>query len=234
MASKKEEKTNIAAVVLPSIIAAIVGIISGTLSYQAKLKEITIPLNATQTVEARQSIVALTPSPTSFPNSSQGSPPIVPLENMLLQGDVPFVWQWAGENWYGRVTLSEMNGQRVINQANMGLIQKTIQDTVLMDGKVFSLAPGTFGTFLINDDGSITIDLAIEKKSRRTNLVGIEIINGILKPVLCYAGSVSYSGVEGSYTGDIILVHDTSLLGASVDEWFKNNQNWFENYLIDR
>jgi hypothetical protein len=54
MANKKEEKTNLIAIIVPSIVTAIVGVIAAFLSYQAGLNQITIPLHATQTAEARQ------------------------------------------------------------------------------------------------------------------------------------------------------------------------------------
>ena len=156
------------------------------------------------------------------------------LEGILSTGNAQFEWQWAGENLYGRVTLSELNGEKVVSQAKMGLIQKTLQDTILMNGQVFDLAPDTMGTFIINDDGSIEIDLTIEKKSRRTGLTSLETINGTLQQTLCYAGKVSYSGNEGSFMGDMILVNYISSLGVQVDDWFTSKQDWFETYLLDR
>lgn len=234
MTKNKNNKKDYYILVVPTIITAIVGIISSFLTYNLGISNIQIPLNATRTAEARAPVVISSTAP--LPTTILGQEPIsnTLLETMLLRGDVPFVWQWAGENWYGRVILSEIDGRRVVSQANMGLIQKTTQDAILIEGKVFSLAPGTLGTFEINNDGSITLDFAIQKKSRRTSTIDIETIHGTLKPSLCYAGSFSYAGIEGSYSGDVILVNDTSSLGASVDEWFEENQDWFESYLIDR
>jgi len=145
-----------------------------------------------------------------------------------------YEWQWSGENWYGRVTLDELNNERVISQAKMGLLQKTLEDTISMNGKVFDLAPNTVGTFKVNNDGSITMDLTIEKKSRRTGFVGIETINGTLYETLCYAGNVSYSGNEGLYSGDVVLVKYLPSFGVQVNDWFSSEQDWFDKYFLDR
>ena len=220
--------------ILVAIIGAVATITVGFFSYQEGVSAIRIPINATQAAETRQPTVTTIPTSTFLPIPIQTLAPSSSIEERLLAGDVPFVWQWAGENWYGRVTLSEINGNKLISQANMGLIQKTLDDAILMNGKVFSLAPGTMGTFVINDDGSITIDLAIEKKSRRTGLTGIEIVSGTLEQTLCYSGTVSYAGNEGRYNGDIVLVYDSSSLGSQVDEWFKNNPHWFDKHVLDR
>ncbi|MBI5953792.1 MAG: hypothetical protein HY865_19220 [Chloroflexi bacterium] len=156
------------------------------------------------------------------------------LEGILSTGSAQFEWQWAGENLYGRFTLSDLNGKKIVSRAKMGLIQKTLQDTIVMNGLVFDLAPDTTGSFVINNDGSITLDLTVEKKSRRTESINLETINGTLQQTLCYAGRVSYSGSEGSFMGDMILVNYISSLGIQVDDWFTSKQDWFEKYLLDR
>ncbi len=58
---KKDDKASITITILPAIIAALVGIISSILSYKAGIATIQIPLNATQTAEARQIIATNTP-----------------------------------------------------------------------------------------------------------------------------------------------------------------------------
>jgi hypothetical protein len=158
-----------------------------------------------------------------------------PLEDKLSQGDVQFEWQWAGENWYGRMTLEKQGTNNVISQATVGLMEKTPEDRILMDGQVLDLAPGTIGTFEITDDG-IKIKLTVEKKSRHIGIISLETITGTLQPTLCYAGRVSYSGSEGPFKGEMILVQYISQLGIQVDDWFENKseRDWFVRYLIDR
>lgn len=38
-----------------------------------------------------------------------------------------YEWQWAGENWYGRLTFQKLNGKNVITQARVGLIEKLLR-----------------------------------------------------------------------------------------------------------
>jgi hypothetical protein len=64
----------------------------------------------------------------------------------------PYEWQWAGENWYGRLTFDERNGRNVITEAKVGLIEKDCAtDQIWMDGKVLEMVDES--TFDITDSG---------------------------------------------------------------------------------
>jgi hypothetical protein len=149
-----------------------------------------------------------------------------------------FEWQWAAENWYGRILVNEINKKNVITQAKAGLIQKTMkrdgaESRILMDGLILQLVPNSQGTFEVTKTGA-NIDLLVQKKGRGSERIVLENIKGHLSAVPCYAGRVSFSSEEGTYTGDMILVGYQSQLGSQVDDWFKNDHKWFEKYLLDR
>lgn len=149
-----------------------------------------------------------------------------------------FEWQWAAENWYGKVTLEKINDENIITQAKVGLIMKTLgnanlEPRILMDGMVLRLAPNSKSTFEFVEDG-LDLDLSVQKKHRGTGVINLEHIKGRLNEVPCFAGRVTFSSNVGTYEGDIILVGYESQLGAHVKDWFNNEQEWFENYLMDK
>jgi len=139
-----------------------------------------------------------------------------------------YEWQWAGENWYGRATLANINDKKVITQARVGLIRKTLDDRIVMEGKVLELTQGTFN---ITSKG-IELDLTVNKKNRRTGDILHERIKGALQQRLCFAGRVIYSSEIGTFLGDMILVDYKS--DFNVDDWFSNKQDWFKQYIVDR
>ena len=149
-----------------------------------------------------------------------------------------FEWQWAAENWYGRLTFDEINGQNIITQAKVGLIQKTrgqkdIESRIIMDGMILQLAPHSQGIFEVVENG-INVEFSVQKKHRENGEIDFEIIKGFLSETPCYAGRVNFSSKYGTYDGDLILVGYQSQLGSQVNDWFKNNQEWFDKYLLDR
>jgi hypothetical protein len=157
------------------------------------------------------------------------------LDLLAKNGTAQFEWQWAGENWYGRLTFETMGTDNVISQATVGLLEKTKDDDKWMTGQVLDLAPDTNGTFNFTADG-LDLALTVEKKDRRDGTVGITTINGSLRPTLCYAGTVTYADHQGSYNGDMVLVNFVSQLSSQVDDWFANRSKraWFESYLLDK
>lgn len=97
-----------------------------------------------------------------------------------------------------------------------------------MDGKVLELVKGTFET----KGNAIEIDMAVNKKNRRTGNIAQERIKGTLRQTTCFAGRIAYSGGSGTFFGDMILVGYRS--DFNVDDWFANEQDWFGKYLIDK
>jgi hypothetical protein len=161
-----------------------------------------------------------------------------PLQEILAQdGKVPFEWQWAGENWYGRVVMEKQAEQDVITQAQIGLLEKNLIDDMIMHGQVLNLVPGT-GSLSFTEDGVIHLEFVVRKKDRRLGTESTAFVTGDLQQSLCYAGQVNYKETDtgNQYPGNIILVNYITPLGDSIDYWFSPNkdQPWFERYLIDR
>ncbi len=172
------------------------------------------------------------------PFSANNGPAVDSAKKPSLDSNSTFEWQWAAENMYGRVRLERLNNKNVITQVKMGLIQKTLEQPnmearILMDGMVLQMAPNSQGTFEITDNG-IELDFMAQKKNRRTGQINLENIKGSLSQVPCYAGRVTFSSNEGTYAGDMILVGYESQLGSHVNDWFKNEQKWYDKYLLDR
>ena len=161
-----------------------------------------------------------------------------PLHAILTrEGKTQFEWQWAGENWYGRVVMENQAGKDVITQAQVGLLEKNFVDDLSMHGQVLNLVRDT-GSVTITEDGTIHLEFAINKKYRRTGTVSAAIVTGDLQQALCYAGKVNYKHTDtgSQYPGDLILVNYITPLGNSIENWFSPNedQTWFERYLVDR
>jgi hypothetical protein len=172
-------------------------------------------------------ITTLTPTPTPTPITTLAPTPTPALGAEIYR---TYEWQWAGENWYGRVTLENLNGKNVVTQAKVGLLEKTIDDRILPRGIVLNAVSGTFE---VKDKG-IDIDLTVDKKNRRTGMIDREIIKGTLNQTQCFAGHVEYSGSSGIWGGDMILVGYHSDVGFQVDDWITNSKDWFGKYLIDK
>ncbi len=190
-----------------------------------------VPLHAPQSTA-----LTLTPTVTAIAYPLTPTLTTIPIFTPIPTLNVyrTYEWQWAGENWYGRITFENRNDQNIITQVRVGLIEKTLEDRVLMGGMVLQLVPNTTGTFEIVN-GGIELEIIVQKKNRRTGQIDNDTIKGFLTEVPCYAGRVTYSG-DGVYEGDMILVGYESQLGFNVNDWFRNEneQEWFDHYLLDR
>ncbi len=135
-----------------------------------------------------------------------------------------YEWQWAGENWYGRLTLEDNDGKSVITKAKVGIIGKDAKtDQIWLDRKVLELVENQKGAFEITSGGLKITELRILKKNRRTGEVVEEKITGTLPRAVCFAGQATYSSVKGSYKGDMVLVgHRPYRPTFDVDDWFEN------------
>jgi hypothetical protein len=159
-----------------------------------------------------------------------------PLQEILAQdGRAEFEWQWAGENWYGRVVMEQQGDRDVITQAHLGLLEKKLSDATSMAGQVFKLVPNS-GNINITNDGVVHLQFSAQKKDRRSGMVRTVVITGDLQQALCYAGKVnnSYADTNEQYPGDMILVNHLTRLGDPVENWFFKDQPWFERYIVDR
>jgi hypothetical protein len=170
-----------------------------------------------------------TPTPTPSP-----TPTFTPTPTSTPEICGTYEWQWAGENWYGRIDLGKINDENIITQARVGLIEKTREGWIWMDGKVLELAEGVENTFEITDSG-IVINLMVDKKNRQTGEIVREALKGTLQQVQCFAGRITYSGELGTYYGDMILVDYRSDFAPLVDDKFipGSKLDWFQKYLID-
>jgi len=159
-----------------------------------------------------------------------------PLQEVLARdGRTDFEWQWAGENWYGRVVMEQQGDQNVITQAHLGLLEKKFSDDTSMAGQVFKLVPNS-GTINITDDGIVHLQFSAQKKDRRSGMIHTVVITGDLQQALCYAGTVNnrYADTNEQYPGDMILVNYITQFDDPVENWFFKDQPWFDRYIVDR
>lgn len=161
-----------------------------------------------------------------------------PLQGILARdGKAQFEWQWAGENWYGRIMMEEQGGKDVITQAQVGLLEKSLIDSTFINGQVLNMVPGT-GSISIAENGVVHLEFTAKKKDRRLGTEQIVFVTGDLQPAVCYAGKTNYKYTDTGtqYPGDMILVNYITPLGDLVNYWFSSNrdQPWFERYIVDR
>lgn len=143
--------------------------------------------------------------------------PPVPIGPPELSGT--YEWQWAGENWYGRVTFSKRN---TISQGRVGLITKIYAP----DGRArFEMGDEVMrvveGTYRQKQDGEVEIDMLVKKRVKGEHPELEQRIVGTLEERRCLAGQVQYQDhLTGKrYLGDMILVDYCSHLGEDVPTW---------------
>ncbi|MFN8412553.1 MAG: hypothetical protein U0Z26_09220 [Anaerolineales bacterium] len=139
MAGKKEDKTNILTVVLPAVITAIVGIIGATLSYKAGLNQITIPLNATQTAEARQSLVSQPSETLTIIETPAITNQEIPIEQIPAT-----IYLYASDNVSQEIKSAITNELKVVTGLESGVAYKQIfsfPDNTKGGGLYFKFSP---------------------------------------------------------------------------------------------
>jgi hypothetical protein len=159
-----------------------------------------------------------------------------PLQEILARdGRTQFEWQWAGENWYGRVVMEQQGDRDMITEAHLGLLEKKFSDDTSIAGQVFKLVPNS-GNINITDDGVIHLQFSAQKKDRRSGMIRTVVITGDLQQALCYAGTVNnrYADTNEQYPGDMILVNYITQFDDPVENWFFKDQPWFDRYIVDR
>lgn len=145
-------------------------------------------------------------------------------ESVTQSADIygTYEWQWAGENWYGRISFDEVDNRKAITQARVGVIDKAATtDLIWMNGRVLELVSGTYEI----TQGNVEIDLIVNKYDKRLQKVVQQTITGLLQPTRCYAGQVTYENNDtgDKYGGDMILVDYKSHLSNIVDDWFQQD-----------
>ncbi|MBV6399874.1 MAG: hypothetical protein CNIPEHKO_00151 [Anaerolineales bacterium] len=217
--------------VIVAAIGALAAIQSAKISSQSQLDQSKIQIETlkAQIAQRDAQIESLNNEITSLKNPLQGI--------LARDGNAEFEWQWAGENWYGRVAIQQQGNTNAIIQAQVGLLEKKLDDSISIDGQVFNLLPNT-GNFNITDDGVIHLQFSAKKKDRRFGTVHTVIITADLQQALCYVGKVNDRNTDTNeqYRGDMILVSPITTLDTSVEAWFSANidQPWFERYIVDR
>ena len=139
-----------------------------------------------------------------------------------------YEWQWAGENWYGRISLANQNGKNVVTSMRVGELQKRYAD----GGDTFSfqigpqpileLVEGGFGL----DADRLTLDLTVRKKVIHSDVPARQRITGSLGRKLCFVGKVKYSdfAAQKDYVGDMILVDYISRFDERIENWFTSER----------
>ena len=74
-----------------------------------------------------------------------------------------YEWQWAGENWYGRLTLANQNGKNVVSSLRIGELRKKYSGA----GGMFHIGPRLVelveGSFELQADHRLKLDLTVDK-----------------------------------------------------------------------
>jgi hypothetical protein len=130
-----------------------------------------------------------------------------------------YEWQWAGENWFGKITLSNHN---TISRAKVGVLKKVY----MADGSAkFDIQDDVMklveGTYQYDGDSKVEIDMLVKKHIPGESADLEQRIVGTLEKRRCFAGQVEYQDhLTGKrYLGDIILVDYCSHLGDDVLAW---------------
>ncbi|MFX0201179.1 MAG: radical SAM protein [Candidatus Hodarchaeota archaeon] len=133
-----------------------------------------------------------------------------------------FEWQWAGENWYGKVVLEQETGTNTVTMAKVGRLTKEYNK----DGSFYFRMGEVIldlveGNFQILDNDRIKMMLKVRKLDHNDD-VNDEYIEGVLSKTQCFAGDVVYSDSTRSsrrYGGMVIVKHE-SIKDESVRNWF--------------
>ena len=119
-----------------------------------------------------------------------------------------YEWQWAGESWYGRLTLANQNGKNVVSSLRIGELRKKYSGA----GGMFHIGPRLVelveGSFELGADHRLKLDLTVDKTVIGSNIPARQKIAGSLDPRLCFAGRVDYSdfAAKTTHSGDMILI----------------------------
>jgi hypothetical protein len=131
-----------------------------------------------------------------------------------------YEWQWAGENWFGRITLSDHNR---ISQAKVGVLKKAYAPNgsarFEIQDEVMQLVDGTYEP---KGESKVAIEMLVKKKVRGEHPELQQTIVGILEKRHCLVGQVKYQDylTGKSYFGDMILVNYSSPLGEEIEAWY--------------
>lgn len=121
-----------------------------------------------------------------------------------------FEWQWAGENWIGKLEIqSKANGKVQFADLQMNSVVKTNNESSRSYERLLLFQSSTPGTVVTTKNGlKIRLPvLAYNDVEGITNSNEIRTLEGELKLVKAYAGQIKYVYPDGSNkSGDMILV----------------------------
>ncbi len=130
-----------------------------------------------------------------------------------------YEWQWAGENWYGKIDLS---ARGIISRAKVGLLTKTYASdgsaSFRMGNKVMQLVSGSYSP---KGQSRVKIEMLVRKKVTGQHSELQQTVVGTLEARRCLAGQVEYKDplTGRSHIGDMILVDYCSHLEDDILAW---------------
>ncbi len=135
-----------------------------------------------------------------------------------------YEWQWAGENWFGRITLSEHNS---ITQARVGVLKKVYAPdgsaSFEVQDEVMQLVEGTYEQ---KGDSKVAINMLVRKKVKGDHPNLQQTVAGVLDRCHCFVGKVEYHDhlTGNKHFGDMILVNHSSSLGEEIEAWYADTK----------
>jgi hypothetical protein len=124
--------------------------------------------------------------------------------------DQSYEWQWAGENWYGRLHLSPDGAQGAVNMLRVFALHKVYKgprdyEFAFAQSPVINLISGKFEVL---GSGALRLSVAVNKTNHDSTAYVPHQITGDLSPTMCFAGKVRYVNMETKEQpeGDMVLV----------------------------
>ena len=122
-----------------------------------------------------------------------------------------YEWQWAGENWYGRLRLSPDRAQGSANLARVFALHKVYKSPrnyafKFAQSPILNLINGNFDVL---GSGALRLSLTINKTNHDSTAYVRHQILGDLSPIMCFAGKVRYVNLDTQEQpeGDMVLVN---------------------------
>jgi len=144
-----------------------------------------------------------------------------------------YEWQWAGENWYGRILLSRDDHTDSIKMARIFRIEKKYKNSTnfsfeLSPSPIINKEMGESGTLKVKKNGDLFIEFLAKKQvNDEADYVSHKVVAN-LKQVTCFAGKVKFTDHKTNRPseGDMILVDYNSLPGDDIEEFFEPERNF--------
>jgi hypothetical protein len=117
-----------------------------------------------------------------------------------------YEWQWAGENWIGKVFLAKNDAGNKIN-LDVNILQKIWQDSLVQIRNCGRVMYSTKDGNLVLNNGNIEF-ADLECKRMRPGIVENIDLSGTLYPITAFAGKIKYTDRDKNTfsEGDMVLV----------------------------